>query len=66
MYWMYQSLNTAESMGLKLSGIKPSGICLNLRGIPRENFGLLLKEREWRFNTPTAKAQLNQWLKGFL
>ena len=36
-------------------------------GIPRQNFGLFLKECEWRFNTPTAKAQLahlNQWLKG--
>ena len=38
-------------------------------GIPRENFGLFLKECEWRFNTPTAKAQLDQliqWLKGCL
>lgn len=38
-------------------------------GIPRQNFGLFLKECEWRFNTPTAKAQLtqlNQWLKGYL
>jgi transposase len=34
-------------------------------GIPRQNFGLFLKECEWRFNTPTAKAQLaqlNQWV----
>ncbi|QOL19670.1 IS1595 family transposase [Candidatus Bodocaedibacter vickermanii] len=38
-------------------------------GISRETFGLFLKECEWRFNTPTAKAQLtqlNQWLKGCL
>ena len=38
-------------------------------GIPRQNFGLFLKECEWRFNTPTAKAQLtqlHQWLKGCL
>jgi transposase len=38
-------------------------------GIPRETFGLFLKECEWRFNTPTAKAQLTQliqWLKGCL
>jgi len=38
-------------------------------GIPRENFELFLKECEWRFNTPTAKAQLAQliqWLKGCL
>ena len=38
-------------------------------GIPRQNFGLFLKECEWRFNTQTAKAQLtqlNQWLKGCL
>lgn len=34
-------------------------------GIPRQTFGLFLKECEWRFNTPTAKAQLaqlNQWV----
>ena len=34
-------------------------------GIPRQNFGLFLKECEWRFNTQTAKAQLaqlNQWV----
>jgi transposase len=34
-------------------------------GIPRQNFGLFLKECEWRLNTPTAKAQLaqlNQWV----
>ena len=38
-------------------------------GIPKENFGLFLKECEWRFNTPTAKVQLDQliqWLKGCL
>lgn len=38
-------------------------------GIPRQNFELFLKECEWRFNTPTAKAQLVhliQWLKGCL
>ena len=38
-------------------------------GIPRESFELFLKECEWRFNTPTAKAQLAQliqWLKGCL
>ena len=35
-------------------------------GIPRQNFGLFLKECEGRFNTPNAKAQLtqlNQWVK---
>jgi transposase len=38
-------------------------------GIPRQNFGLFLKECEWRFNTPTAKAQLAhliQWVSGCL
>ena len=38
-------------------------------GIPRENFELFLKECQWRFNTPTPKAQLVQliqWLKGCL
>jgi transposase len=28
-------------------------------GIPRESFELFLKECEWRFNTPTAKDQLD-------
>ena len=27
-------------------------------GIPKEHFGLFLKECEWRFNTPDPKAQL--------
>ncbi|MDG5470074.1 IS1595 family transposase, partial [Deltaproteobacteria bacterium IMCC39524] len=27
-------------------------------GIPREHFGLFLKECEWRFNTPDPKTQL--------
>jgi transposase len=27
-------------------------------GIPREHFGLLLMECEWRFNNPDPKAQL--------
>ena len=29
-------------------------------GIPREQFGLFLKECEWRFNTPDPKEQLSQ------
>ncbi len=29
-------------------------------GIPRQNFGLFLKECEWRFNNPTPQTQLNQ------
>jgi transposase len=29
-------------------------------GIPREHFGLFLKECEWRFNSPDPKAQLLQ------
>jgi transposase-like protein len=33
-------------------------------GIPRQNFGLFLKECEWRFNTPTAKAQLTHLIDG--
>ena len=35
-------------------------------GIPRQNFGLFLKECEWRFNNPSPKAQLKQlkqWAK---
>ncbi|MBW8308551.1 MAG: IS1595 family transposase, partial [Candidatus Paracaedibacteraceae bacterium] len=28
-------------------------------GIPKESFGLFLKECEWRFNNPDPKAQLN-------
>jgi transposase len=29
-------------------------------GVPRENFGLFLKECEWRFNNPSPKTQLKQ------
>jgi len=29
-------------------------------GIPKEQFGLFLKECEWRFNTPDPKEQLDQ------
>ena len=29
-------------------------------GIPKEQFGLFLKECEWRFNTPDPKVQLSQ------
>jgi transposase len=29
-------------------------------GIPRQNFGLFLKECEWRFNNPNPQTQLNQ------
>jgi transposase len=29
-------------------------------GIPRQHFGLFLKECEWRFNNPNPKDQLNQ------
>ena len=29
-------------------------------GVPKENFGLFLKECEWRFNNPNPQAQLKQ------
>ena len=29
-------------------------------GVPKDNFGLFLKECEWRFNTPSPKQQLTQ------
>lgn len=38
-------------------------------GIPRSNFGLYLKECEWRFNNPDPKEQLKQikqWVRGVL
>jgi transposase len=38
-------------------------------GIPKEHFGLFLKECQWRFNTPNPKEQLTQlksWVKGVL
>jgi transposase len=38
-------------------------------GVPKENFGLFLKECEWRFNNPNPKSQLlqlKQWVKGNL
>jgi transposase len=38
-------------------------------GIPRQHFGLFLKECEWRFNNPRPQAQLKQlkqWVADFL
>ena len=38
-------------------------------GIPTVNFGLFLKECEWRFNNPTPQAQLlqlKQWVKQYM
>lgn len=38
-------------------------------GVPKNNFGLFLKECEWRFNTPSPKqqlTQLKQWVNKFL
>ena len=35
-------------------------------GVPKANFGLFLKQCEWRFNNPTPQAQLlqlKQWVK---
>ena len=38
-------------------------------GVPKENFGLFLKECEWRFNNRNPKTQitqLKQWVRGNL
>ena len=38
-------------------------------GVPRQHFGLFLKECEWRFNNPSPQAQLRQlkqWVKQYL
>ena len=38
-------------------------------GVPRESFGLFLKECEWRFNNPSPKTQLlqlKQWVNEYL
>jgi len=38
-------------------------------GVPKEHFGLFLKECEWRFNNSDPSAQLKQlrqWVKGNL
>ncbi len=38
-------------------------------GVPRQHFGLFLKECEWRFNNPNPKAQLRQlkqWVEEYL
>lgn len=38
-------------------------------GVPKQNFGLFLKECEWRFNNPSPKAQLihiKQWVEEYL
>ena len=39
------------------------------KGVPRAQFGLFLKECEWRFNIPSPKQQLTQmkqWVKQYL
>jgi len=41
----------------------------NFNGVPKEHFGLFLKECEWRFNNPNPQNQLRQikqWVKGCL
>ena len=38
-------------------------------GVPKEHFGVFLKECEWRFNNPDPQTQLNQltqWVKQYL
>jgi len=38
-------------------------------GVPKEHFGLFLKECEWRFNNPKPQSQLKQikqWVKQYL
>ena len=38
-------------------------------GVPKQNFGLFLKECEWRFNNPSPKAQsiqIKQWVEEYL
>ena len=38
-------------------------------GVPKANFGLFLKECEWRFNNPSPQAQLvqlKQWVKQYM
>jgi len=38
-------------------------------GVPKDHFGLFLKECEWRFNNPNPRQQLNQlkqWVKQYL
>ena len=38
-------------------------------GVPKENFGLFLKECEWRFNNsnpPTQLLELRQWVREYL
>ena len=38
-------------------------------GVPKEHFGLFLKECEWRFNNPNPQGQMKQikqWVKEFL
>lgn len=56
-------------MGLRIFGIKPSRHMRKINGVPKENFGLFLKECEWRFNNPQPKrqlVQLKQWVKLYL
>lgn len=68
-------------MGLKVSGIPcPAGhACMpgrrakrhmrKFNGVPKQHFGLYLKECEWRFNNSDPSIQLiqiRQWVKTYL
>ncbi|MDP3641169.1 MAG: IS1595 family transposase, partial [Alphaproteobacteria bacterium] len=53
---------------IKGIGMKPRHMH-KLKGISRESLSYFLKECEWRFNTPTIKAKLDnliQWIFSFL
>jgi transposase len=43
---------------LFISGSTAKRHLRRFNGIPKEHFGLFLKECEWRFNNPDPKAQL--------
>lgn len=46
-------------IALRISGISEAAP-VEINSVPRENFGLFLKECEWRFNNPNPQAQLKQ------
>jgi transposase-like protein len=81
-YWMYR--NSSISVSIILNGLQTRKNYINgiesfwsqakrhvrkFNGVPKEHFGLFLKEREWRFNNPKTQAQLSmikQWVKQYL
>ena len=67
-------LNSLQTMKNHINGIEnfwnqAKRHMRKFNGVPKEHFGLFLKECEWRFNNSNPQSQLRQlrqWVKGNL